>query len=113
MKSNAIVLNRKYVFHIPLCKCENDELAPIDIGGLLDDLISEFSRKGFEGFYITKSKAYYKSRRFDELLLTMFAASDNPEEIFSEWFRANNDVLGQEAFAWEMGNSLFIENLMK
>ena len=105
-------LNRKYVFHIPLCKWENDELVPIDIDGILDDLASEFSQKGFEGFYLTKAKAHYKSRCFDELLITMFAASDNPEEIFSEWFRANNEVLGQEAFAWEMGNSLFIEDLM-
>ena len=106
-------LNRKYVFHIPLCNWENGELVPIDIEGLLDDLIGEFSQKGFEGFYLTRSKAYYKSRCFDELLLTMFASSDIPEGIFSEWFMANNDVLGQEAFAWEMGNSLFIEDLTK
>ncbi len=105
-------LNRKYVFHIPLCKFENDDLGPIDIDGLLDDLIRKFSQRGFEGFYITKSKAYYKSRCFDELLLTMFADCDEPEEIFAEWFTANNDVLGQEAFAWEMGNSLFIEELL-
>ena len=106
-----IELNTKYVFHIPLCQWENDELVPIDIDGLLDDLIAEFSRKGFEGFYLTRSKAYYKSRRFDEILMVMFADCDEPEGIFAEWFRANNNVLGQEAFAWEMGNSLFIEDL--
>lgn len=106
-----IELKRKYVFHIPLCKFENDELVPIDIEDLLDDLIGEFYKNGFESFYFTKAKAYYKSRCFNELLLTMFVDSDNPEEIFSEWFRTHNDVLGQEAFAWEMGNSLFIEDL--
>ena len=104
-------LSRKYVFHIPLYRFEDDGLVPIAIDPLLDDLIGEFARRGFEGFYFTKAKAHYKSRCFDELLLTVFAESGEPEDIFRRWFRKSNDVLGQEAFAWECGNSLFIEDL--
>ena len=105
-------LNRRYVFHIPLYKFAGDGLIPIGIDDLLDDLISEFSKSGFEDFYFLKAKAHYKSRCFDELLLVMFAESKEPEAIFRKWFKKNNDVLGQEAFAWECGNSLFVEDLV-
>ena len=66
---------------------------------------------GFDSMYVTKAKSFYRSRCFDELLMTIFSSSDSPVDIFKKWFRANNDVLGQEAFAWECGNSLFIESL--
>lgn len=105
-------LTEKYVFHIPLYKYIDDGLVAIEIDNLLDELISDLSENGFESFYLTKAKAHYKSRCFDEILLTIFTSSDFPVEIFERWFRNNNDVLCQEALAWECGNSLFICELM-
>ena len=112
MDHDEIELNRKYVFHIPLFKFAGEGLIPIGIDGLLDDLIGEFCKNGFENFYFVKAKSHYKSRCFDEILLVIFTDSDLPLEIFEKWFRGNNDALGQEAFAWECGNSLFIRDLM-
>lgn len=104
-----IELDSKYVFHIPLYRYDGDKLAEIDIGEVLDELIIQFNERGFESLYVTKVKGHYRSRCFDELLLTIFSSSDeNPEEIFIDWFERNNDVLGQEAFGWECGNRMFI-----
>lgn len=109
-----IELDKKYVFHIPLHKYANGKLMEIDIDGVLDELIGRFNESGFDSLYITEVRSHYKSRHFDELLLTLFTSSeDNPEEIFRKWFAHNNDVLGQEAFGWECANRLFIEDLNK
>ena len=106
------VLTEKYVFHIPLYKYLDDGLVAIEIDDVLDELISEFSENGFENFYMTKAKAHYKSRCFDELLITVFTSSDSPAEIFEKWFRDSNDVLGQEAFGYEHANTMIIQDLM-
>ncbi len=111
MRYDVTKLNRKYVLHIPLYKCIDEGLVPIDIDGLLDELISDLSESGYENFYFLKAKAHYKSRCFDELLLTIFTDSDLPVEIFEKWFKRNTGTLAQEAFAWECGNSLFIMEL--
>ena len=106
-----IELSEKYVFHIPMYRYADDGLTSIVLDDILDDLVSSLDEAGFDSLYMTKAKAFYKSRCFDELLLTIFTSSSLPVEIFKKWFRANNDILGQEAFAWECGNSLFIESL--
>lgn len=106
-------LTEKYVFHIPLYKYVEDELVSIEIDDILDELISDLSENGFENFYLTKAKAHYKSRCFNELLLTIFTSSSkSPAAIFEKWFRNNNDVLGQEAFAYESANTMIIHELM-
>lgn len=102
-------LDKKYVFHIPLYKFKDEELIKLSIDNLLDDLIDDL---GVDSLYITKAKSYYKSRCFDELLLTLFVSCDeNPEEIFKNWFRKNNHILGQEAFAYECQNQMHIFRL--
>ena len=106
-----IELGEKYVFHIPMYRYADDELVPIELDDLLDDLVLKLGYDGFDSMYVTKAKSFYKSRCFDELLLTIFSSSSSPEDIFKKWFREKNDILGQEAFAWECGNSLFIESL--
>ena len=107
-----IELTEKYVLHIPLYKYVADELDPIEIDDLLDDLISDLSENGFENFYLMKAKAHYKSRCFDELLLTIFTTSKSPVAIFEKWFRHNNDILRQEAFGYEHANTMIIHELM-
>ena len=105
-------LSEKYVLHIPLYKYVDDELVLIEIDDILEDLISDLSENGFENFYLTKAKAHYKSRCFDELLLTVFTSSKSPEAIFEKWFRHNNDILGQESFGFEHANAMIIHELM-
>ncbi|WP_407422329.1 hypothetical protein [Methanobrevibacter sp.] len=107
-----IELEKKYVFHIPLFRHDDGKLTEIDIDGPLDDLIARFDENGFDSLYATRARSHYKSRCFDELLLTLFvSSSENPEEIFRKWFEMNNDVLGQEALGWECGNRLFVVKL--
>ena len=107
-----VKLNKKYVFHIPLYKYVADELVSIDIGDIIDELVDDFSGNGFDSLYMTKVKSLYKSRMYDEVLITMCTDSGRyPEEIFENWFRRNNHVMEQEAFAYECGNEMVIVKL--
>ena len=106
-----IELDDKYVFHIPLYRCEDNELILIEMDDILDDLINQFHQNGFEGMYITQVKSYYRTRLYDEILITIFASGKSPVEIFEGWFRKNNDVLLQESFAYETENRLIICDL--
>lgn len=105
------VLNRKFVFHIPLYKHVSGNLVQIDIDDILEELMMEFNENGFDSFYITRIDSYYKTRRFEEMLITIFSNDDEPCGIFEEWFRKNNDTLCQEAFAYEIGNEMMITDL--
>lgn len=62
-----------------------------------------------------KANGFYKSRCFDELLITIFASEDDsqlkPHLIFKKWFADNNDILNQESMAYEYNNTLNIEKL--
>ena len=108
-----IRLNKKYVFHIPLFRYADDRLEPIDMDDIFNELLAELTDNGFENFYISKVRGYYKSRSFDELLITIFV-SDNGEileEVFKSWFQKNNHILSQEAFSFESGNEMYIIQL--
>lgn len=107
-------LDKKYVFHVPIYKFFKMGLIPIEYEEVLDVLIDRFNQDGYGSLYITEVKGFYKSREFDELLITIFTSSydDLPELIFKNWFIENNDVLGQEAFAYECNNSMFVEEIM-
>lgn len=93
-------------------KLYNDELVPIELDSPLDDFISKLAEEGFDGMYMSKVKSLYNSVCFDELLITIFASSRSPVEIFERWFRNNNDVLGQKAFAYECANTMIICELI-
>ena len=106
---DAMELDCRYVLHIPLSKWENGEVVPLDVDDEIEELIFCLEVQGFDGFYLTKVKSHYKSRRYDELLLTIFAGDgDGPCEIFRDWFFRHNDVLCQEAFAVEVNNRMII-----
>ena len=101
-------LNQKYVLHIPLYKFVDDELILIEIDDLLEDL---FDKLDAESLYVTTVKSVYKKRVYDEILIAIFACEKSPVDEFSKWFYKNNDVLCQEAFAYEIENRLIIEKL--
>ena len=105
-------LNTKYVFHMPVYKYIENRLVLIEYDKILDDLIDQLNKSGFNSLYMAEVKGYYKSRSFDELLITLFCSSkESPEIIFKKWFIGNNDILEQESFAYECNNSMFIEEL--
>ncbi|MBO7719208.1 MAG: hypothetical protein J6S29_03535 [Methanosphaera sp.] len=83
---------------------------------VLDELIDNLNDNGYHSFYMIKAKGFYKSRCFDELLITIFASSDDnqikPNVIFKKWFIDNNDHLNQESMAYEYNNVLYVEKLM-
>ena len=105
------VLNRKFVFHIPLYKHVSGNLVQIDIDDILEELMMEFNENGFDSFYITRIDSYYKARCFEEMRITIFSNDDAPCGIFEAWFRKHNDTLCQEAFAYEIGNAMMITDL--
>lgn len=108
-------LDKKYVLHIPFHKFENDKITKINMKNLIDDLIKQLNNNGYISFYMTKVNGYYKNRCFDEMLITIFASSDSkqklPDEIFSKWFKENNNTLKQESFAYEYNNKMYIEEI--
>lgn len=114
-----LILDNKYVFHIPLYKYADNKLIRLDIDETLSNLMQQLNNEGYESLYKTKVKSYYKSRSFDELLITLFVSqkrvSDNkqelPDKVFKRWFKQNNNILQQEAYAYEHNNSMIIESL--
>lgn len=109
-----MILDCKYVLHIPLSRWENGSLIPLDVDEQLYELINDLDVHGFDSFYVTKVDSYYKSRKFNEVLITIFASDEGcVEEIFRDWFLKNNDVLSQEAFAYELKNKMIIETLKR
>ena len=114
-----IELNKKYVFHIPLYKFKNEELIPIELDPILDELIDRFNENGHDSLYMSNVSAYYKSRIFDEILISIFVSTEHlakekqefPDRIFKKWFKDNNKILEQEALAYEYNNKMFIEKL--
>ena len=112
-----IELDKKYVFHIPLYKYVNNDLIPIPIENIIEELIKQFNKNGYDSLYITKVKGYYKSRCFDEILITLFVSTafiknhNSPEAIFKKWFKVNNNILEQEAYAYEYNNTMNIHEI--
>ena len=109
-----ITLDKRYVFHIPSFKFVNCTLVPISIEDSINQIIDELAKNGYDSLYITHAKGYYRTRCFDEILITLFTSDENkklPEVIFKEWFLKNNNILKQEAFAYEINNEMFIEEI--
>lgn len=113
LSENMLELNHKYVLHIPLYKFKDEKLILIEIDEIIDDLILQLNENGYDSFYTQKVKSHYKSRSFDELIITIFTSYSHKqvETIFSEWFEKNNNILEQESFAYEHNNSLFIKKI--
>lgn len=114
-----LILDNKYVFHIPLYKYADNKLIKLNIDDIVANLADQLNKEGYESLYITKVKSHYKSRSFDEILITIFISqkrvSDNkqelPDKIFKKWFKQNNHILQQESYAYEHNNSMIIESL--
>ena len=109
-----MILDTKYVLHIPTHKFENERITIINMKKCISDLESRLEQNGYQSFYKTKIEGHYKSRSFDEILITVFTTrktEPQPDDIFSQWFRDNNDELKQESFAYERNNELIIEEL--
>ena len=75
----------KFVLHVPLYRFTGNELEMIEIDELLNELLSELSSNGFDG-YISKVKSFFKSRMYDELLITIFAGDTRVLKIFQKKF---------------------------
>ena len=101
----------KFVFHIPLYKYKNSQLIRLEIDDLIDDLTEKFEDNGIISFYMQIVKGYYKKRKYDSLLITVFHLNDEIASIFVDWFRKNNGVLMQEALAYEKDNDLIVIEL--
>lgn len=108
-----MIFNNKIILHIPEQAWINDKLQDIPIRKLIDILTVRLQDAGFHSFYITRVKSFYKGRSYPEKLITLYCADEYEKviDIFSDWFIENNNLLRQEAFAYEYNNSLCIKEL--
>lgn len=110
-----IKLEEKYVLHIPSHKYVNGELIYITTQEHMDELIKRLNREGYTSFYALRTDAYYKTRKFDQILITIYTSKNqerkSPDTIFKEWFKQYNHILKQEAFAYEYNDSLIVEKI--
>ena len=109
-RGEIMMLDVKYVLHIPLYRFAGDGLVRLDIDEMLDELIADLCKSGFESFYITNVESFYRSRRFEEILITVFSDETlkSPDMIFREWIERNCHILAQEAYSYERDNKMFI-----
>lgn len=108
------MLSEKYVLHIPLYKFEKEEVIPINIETVIDELFENLNENGFDGFYTQNVKSHWKKRTYDEILITVFTSPERKdilEDVFCRWFEKNNHILLQEAYAFERNDTLVIKNL--
>ena len=47
-----VELDKKYVFHIPLYKYVDNELIALDMDDIIDELIMQFSEKGYDSIHV-------------------------------------------------------------
>lgn len=108
-----MILERKYVLHVPLAKYADGKLTGLDIDDILDELYGQLGEKGFDVFYVSRVKGHYGSNIYDQLLITVFTSNGNEEveKIFRKWFLNNNDVLCQKEFAYECCGQMTVEKL--
>ena len=109
-----MILDTKYVLHIPCHKFENEMVTRINMEKCIGDLESKLDQSGYHSFYKTQVEGHYKSRKFDEVLITIFTSNISelqPDKIFRKWIKENNDELKQESYAYEKNNELIIEEL--
>ena len=96
-------LEEKYVLHIPSHKYINGELIYITTEEHIDELIKQLNHEGYTSFYVLRADGYYKTRKFEEILLTIYTTKSrerkSPETIFKQWFKQNNHILKQESLA--------------
>lgn len=105
-----MTLSNKIVLHIPEKAWINEELADIPVKKAMKSLTNMLSDYDF---YTQRIKSCYKNRKYPETIITIFcnAEADKIIGIFSEWFKTNNDVMKQKAYAYEFNNSLYIDDL--
>lgn len=110
IKNRIVKVMTKFVLHVPLYRFNGNNLEEIEIDETLNELMGELTQNGFDG-YISKVRSFYKSRLYDELLITIFSKDTSVLKIFRKWFSKNNHVLGQESLAYEIGNELVVRDV--
>lgn len=110
-----IILNNKYVLHIPTFKHINIDDKNIISPDYINILKDELSKNEYSSMYVTKAQGHYKKRTFDEILITIYApektSTPQPDDIFKKWFKEYNHLFKQESFAYELNDKLYIEKL--
>lgn len=103
----------KLVFHIP-CAAWNNGLIAVNYNAFKQALIKAFAEIGLTSLYSVTVKGYYKGREYDEILLTVFSnlrGANAAVNAFRKCFEEHNDMMKQEAFAFERDGVLTVETL--
>ena len=106
-------LTHKLVFHIPQKALVHGVALEIPFSALFPNLVTALYDAGVSGFYVVDGVGFYEGRTYPEKLVTVFCedAPEDVEKAYRDWFRHFNDVLQQEAFAYEVDGVLHIEKL--
>ncbi len=103
----------KLVFHIP-CATWNNGLIPVNYNAFKQILLEAFAEIGLTSLYTVSAKGYYKGREYDEILLTVFSSlrgANAAVNAFRKCFKERNNLMKQEALAFERDGVLIVEAL--
>lgn len=109
-----MTLNTKIVLHIPLVAWKDHAITPIDYAAFKHLLLVALEDAGASSLYTVQATGYYKGREYAETLWTIFCEEtdrDRIVEAFRRTFREHNDIMQQEAFAYECNGTLHVEEL--
>lgn len=106
-------LPHKLVFHIPQKALVHGVALEIPFSELFPNLVTALYAAGLSGFYVVDGVGFYKGRTYPEKLVTVFCGDtmEAVESAYQDWFQRFNDVLQQEAFAYEVDGELVIKDL--
>jgi len=108
------IFSNKLVLHIPDAAWIDNKLENIDSEIFLETICKKLMGIDVNSWYVTSVTGYYKGRKFDEKLLTVFCGTTVEYaiiDIFEETYKELNDVMHQESFAYELNGILCIVDL--
>ncbi len=105
----------KLTLHVPCVAKESGGLVKINYEEFKSRLIKALADVGVNSYYTQAATGYYDGAEYDEVLWTVYCEKQDGDKIaeaLCRTFRESNDILKQEAFAYERNGVMTVENLI-
>ncbi len=109
-------LTEKLTLHIPHAACVNGQLIPVDYAEMENLLYTHFMDSGFPSWYSLEAAGFYKGRRFQETLVTIYCEETRAAEvqkIFKETCWTRKEDMKQESFGYEYNGKFYVIDFTK